>query len=332
MSFDKKYIPLIIGVAVAAGVFLGSKLNFQDATDQLFATNSKKDKLNRLIDFIDYEYVDSVNTDSIVDVTVNGILENLDPHSVYIPVDKYETNADDMRGNFTGIGISFYVHQDSIAVIRTIEGSPAERSGIQSGDRIIAADGNVLSGNLLDRDSISNYLKGGKNSTVVLTIKKRGTGEIKDVKVKRKEIPLVSVNAAYALNDNLGYIKLNRFSETTYKEFKKELTKLQDQGITKLVLDLRDNPGGYINPAEAIVDEFLEDDTLMLITKNKNGDSQKSFATSKGSFEEGTLYVLINENSASASEIVAGALQDNDKGIIVGDVLLGKAWCNAKWR
>lgn len=324
MSFDKKYIPLIIGVAVAAGVFLGSKLNFQDATDQLFATNSKKDKLNRLIDFIDYEYVDSVNTDSIVDVTVNGILENLDPHSVYIPVDEYETNADDMRGNFTGIGISFYVHQDSIAVIRTIEGSPAERSGIQSGDRIIAADGNVLSGNLLDRDSISNYLKGGKNSTVVLTIKKRGTGEIKDVKVKRKEIPLVSVNAAYALDDNLGYIKLNRFSETTYKEFKKELTKLQNQGITKLVLDLRDNPGGYINPAEAIVDEFLEDDTLMLITKNKNGDSQESFATSKGSFEEGTLYVLINENSASASEIVAGALQDNDKGMIVGRRSFGK--------
>ncbi|NNJ80742.1 MAG: PDZ domain-containing protein, partial [Flavobacteriaceae bacterium] len=146
MGIQKKYLPLLLGVAIAAGVFIGSKLDFSDSNEKIFATNSKKDKLNRLIDYIDYEYVDQVNTDSIVDVTVNGILENLDPHSVYIPVDDYEDNADDMRGNFVGIGISFYPYKDSIAVIRAIEGGPAAKAGIKGGDRILFADGRPLFG------------------------------------------------------------------------------------------------------------------------------------------------------------------------------------------
>ena len=324
MNFNNKYIPLIVGVAIAAGIFIGSKLNFAHTSDTLFATNSKKDKLNKLIDYIDYEYVDSVNTDSIVDVTVNGILENLDPHSVYIPVDEYQANVDDMRGNFTGIGISFYVHQDSLAVIRTIPGGPAERAGIIYGDRIIAADGIELAGQSLDRDSISAYLKGTRGSKVHLKVQRRGVTEILDVAIERKTVPLVSVDASYKLNDNLGYIKINRFAETTFDEFKDALKKLKKDGATKLVLDLRNNPGGYITTAESIVDEFLEDDKLILVTKNKNGEEEESFATSKGDFEDGKLYVLINENSASASEIVAGALQDNDKGTIVGRRSFGK--------
>ncbi|MGK0386397.1 MAG: carboxyl-terminal processing protease [Patiriisocius sp.] len=325
MSVKKKYIPLLIGVAVAAGIFLGSKLNFNDTSDKIFATNSKKDKLNRLIDYIDFEYVDQVNTDSIVDVTVNSILENLDPHSVYIPVDQYEDSANDMRGNFTGIGVSFYVHQDSIAVIRTIKGGPAEKAGIIAGDRILYADNKQLFGQGVDRDTISAYLKGESNSRkVALQVKRKGVDALVDISVKRKKVPLVSVDAAYKLNDDLGYIKLNRFAEPTYKEFKEALSDLKDAGATKLVLDLRDNPGGYISTAEDIVDEFLEDDKLILVTKNKNGEEDESFATSKGDFEEGTLYVLINENSASASEIVAGALQDNDKGIIIGRRSFGK--------
>ena len=169
MSFKKKYVPLFLGVAVALGVFIGSKLNFNDTTEKIFATNSKKDKLNRLIDYIDYEYVDKVNTDSIVDITVNGILENLDPHSVYIPEDEYEENADDMRGNFVGIGISFYPYNDSIAVIRAIEGGPAAKAGIKGGDRILYADNQKLFGSQIDRDSISDYLKGEINSKVDLT-------------------------------------------------------------------------------------------------------------------------------------------------------------------
>lgn len=324
MNSQKKYLPLLLGVAMAAGVFIGSKLDFNDTPDRIFAKNSKKDKLNRLIDYIDYEYVDKVNTDSIVDVTVNEILENLDPHSVYIPVDEYENNADDMRGNFVGIGISFYVYKDTIAVIRTIIGGPAAKVGIKAGDRILSANGKILFGDTIERDSITKYLKGEINSKVNLKIFRKGENKLLDFKVKRKRVPLVSVDASYKLTDELGYIKINRFSETTYNEFKKALDDLIDKGITKLVLDLRNNPGGYISTAEKIVDEFLEKDKLILITKNKRGKINKTFATRRGVFEDGKVYVLINENSASASEIVAGALQDNDKGVIVGRRSFGK--------
>ncbi|GAB5401085.1 MAG: S41 family peptidase [Aureisphaera sp.] len=324
MGNVKKYMPLFLGIALIFGVFLGSKLNFNDSNEKIFATNSKKDKLNRLIDYIDYEYVDEVNTDSIVDVTVNGILENLDPHSVYIPVDQYEDNADDMRGNFVGIGVSFYPYNDSIAVIRAIEGGPAARSGIKGGDRILYADDKQLFGEDMNRDSISKYLKGAINSKVKLKVYRKGEEELLDFTLKRRRVPIVSVDASYKLSDDVGYIKVNRFSETTFNEFKTALDDLEDEGMSTLVLDLRDNPGGYISAAERMLDEFLEDDKLVLITRNKNGDENRTYATRKGDFEEGKLYVLINENSASASEIVAGALQDNDKGLIVGRRSFGK--------
>ncbi|MCB0457680.1 MAG: S41 family peptidase [Flavobacteriaceae bacterium] len=324
MGDSKKYIPLYIGIAIAVGVFIGSKLNFQDNNEKIFATNSKKDKLNRLIDYIDYEYVDQVNTDSIVDVTVNGILENLDPHSVYIPVSQYEDNADDMRGNFVGIGVSFYVYKDSIAVIRAIEGGSAEKVGIKGGDRILFANGKKLFGDTINRDSISKFLKGEIGSKVDLKVFRKGEDKLLDFKIKRKRIPIISVDASYMLNSQVGYIKINRFSESTYTEFKEALDDLQNEGMKTLVLDLRDNPGGYISSAERVLDEFLEDDKLLLITKNKAGDEEKSYATRKGDFEKGKLYVLINENSASASEIVAGALQDNDKGTIIGRRSFGK--------
>lgn len=235
---------MLLGIALALGVFVGSKLNFKDSNEKIFATNSKKDKLNRLIDYIDYEYVDAVNTDSIVDVTVNGILENLDPHSVYIPVAAYEENADDMRGNFVGIGVSFYVYKDSIAVIRAIEGGSAEKAGIKGGDRILYADGKKLFGDGVDRDSISKFLKGEINSKVNLKVYRKGEKELLDIKLKRKRIPIISVDASYMLEGSLGYIKINRFSESTYSEFKKSLDVLLDQGMKSLVLDLRDNPGG----------------------------------------------------------------------------------------
>ncbi len=324
MGIQKKYLPLLLGIAIAAGIFLGSKLNFSDTSDKIFASNSKKDKLNRLIDYIDYEYVDKVNTDSIVDVTVNGILENLDPHSVYIPANLYQDTADDMRGNFVGIGVSFYVYKDTIAVIRTIEGGPAEKVGIKAGDRLLYADEHKIFGDSIHRDSITKRLKGEINSKVQLKIFRKGEEDLLEFKVKRKEVPLVSVDASYKLNDEVGYIKVNRFSETTYDEFKEALEDLMDEGITGLVLDLRDNPGGYVSTAKQMADEFLEDDELLLITKNKSGKEEKTYATSKGSFEEGRLYVLINQNSASASEIVAGALQDNDRGTIVGRRSFGK--------
>lgn len=326
MRLKKEYIPLLLGIAMAVGVLIGAALDYNKNTDQVFASNSKKDKLNRLIDYIDYQYVETVNTDSIVDVTVNGILENLDPHSVYIPKDEYEENADDMRGNFTGIGVSFYVYKDSIAVIRAIEGGPAAKAGIKGGDRILTADNKKLHGKTLSRDSIPFYLKGKRGSKVALQVYRAGDSSTKTIKVRRNDVPLISVDASYMVNDTLGlgYIKLNRFSETTLDEFKVALEELKQSNVTSIILDLRGNPGGYIETAEKIVDEFLEDDKLILITKNKSGKEKKTYATSSGDFENNQIYILIDENSASASEIIAGAMQDNDKGIIVGRRSFGK--------
>ncbi|MUU79345.1 S41 family peptidase [Winogradskyella endarachnes] len=324
MVTKNKYIPLIIGVAIAAGVVIGGKLNFSDTSDNLFSTNSKKDKLNRLIDYIDYEYVEDVNTDSIVDVTVNGILNNLDPHSSYIPKEDLERITENMKGNFVGIGINFYPYKDTIAVIKPTEGGPSERAGIMSGDRILYANGDTLYGRKIDNDLLGEKLRGEKNTKVKLTVFRKGEDELLEFDVKRKEIPIKSVEASYMLTDDLGYIKMNRFAESTFDEFKEALDELQELGAEKLALDLRDNPGGFLGIAEQIADEFLEDDKLILFTRDKKGTEERTYATRRGDFEAGEIYILINENSASASEVIAGALQDNDRGIIVGRRSYGK--------
>ncbi len=208
-------------------------LNFSDSSDKLFSKNSKKDKLNRLIDYIDYDYVDDVNTDSIVDVTVNGILENLDPHSVYIPKADMQSVNENMKGDFVGIGVSFYTYHDSIAVIRAIEGGPSDKAGIKGGDRIIMANGDSLFGNRLNDGELIKKLKGPLNSKVNLKVFRKGEPKLLDFTVKRSNIPIKSVDAVYMLTDKLGYIKVNRFAESTYKEFKKGLDKLLDLGATR---------------------------------------------------------------------------------------------------
>jgi carboxyl-terminal processing protease len=324
MTTKNKYIPLIIGVAIAAGVVIGGKLNFTDTSDNLFTTNSKKDKLNRLIDYIDYEYVDEVNTDSIVDVTVNGILDNLDPHSTYIPKEDLQRITENMKGDFVGIGINYYPYKDTIAVVKPTEGGPSERAGIMSGDRILLADGDTIYGRNITNDFVSKKLKGDKRSKVKLTVYRKSEDKILEFKLRREDIPIKSVVASYMLTDELGFIKMNRFAESSFEEFKDALEELQDQGATKLALDLRDNPGGFLGIAEQIADEFLEDDKLILFTRDKKGMEERTFATSRGDFEEGEIYILINENSASASEVIAGALQDNDKGVIIGRRSYGK--------
>jgi len=322
---SKIYLPLLLGFACAIGVILGAALDFSSYSSSSFlSTNKKKEKLSRLIDYIEYEYVDEVNMDSIVDVTVNGILTDLDPHSVYIPQEEYASLSASMKGDFVGIGVSFRNINDTIAVIQTLEGGPSEKVGIQGGDRILYANGEPLFNTNISEDSITKRLTGEENTKVILKVYRKGMPELLEFNVRRGRVPLKSVDAAYMLTKDLGYIKINRFSESTYKEFKENLLKLKAEGATKIALDLRNNPGGYLTEATKIVDEFLPEDKLVLLTKNKNGAVEKTFATKKGNFEEGNLYVLINENSASASEIIAGALQDNDKGTIVGRRSYGK--------
>lgn len=321
---SKIYLPLFLGIACAFGIFIGSSVDFSDSSEGIFTKNPKKEKLNRLIDYIDYDYVDDVNTDSIVDVTVNNILKNLDPHSTYIPKDKYGAVSENMKGDFVGIGISFYKLNDTIAVIRPLPDSPSEKAGIRAGDRILYADNIPIFNQHITNDSLSHLLKGEVNTKVNLKVFRKGHKGLLDFKVKRSVIPIKSLDAAYMLTDKLGYIKLNRFSENTYQEFETAIKSLEKQGAIKIALDLRNNGGGYLDQAVKVADEFLKKDKLVLFTKNKSGKIEKTFATNRGDFENAKVYVLINQNSASASEVVAGALQDNDIGTIVGRRSYGK--------
>ncbi|MFV8268733.1 S41 family peptidase [Flavobacterium sp. GT2N3] len=323
MNYNAKYLPIIVFATLALGVVLGGMLNFPNAVDFSDRNNSRS-KLNKLIDFIDNEYVDDINTDSIVNITVDNILAQLDPHSVYIPASDQQAVVESMKGNFVGIGVNFYMYNDSVAVIKPVENGPSAKAGIKAGDRILYADQTKLFGRKLPSDSLYSKLKGTVGSDIVLTIYRKSEGKKLKVKIKRDVIPLKSVDAALLLSNKTGYIKINRFAETTYKEFMAGLAKLKQQGAKALIIDVRDNGGGYMEEAIAIADELLTDKQLIVFTKSKNGTIDKTFATKKGSFENGKVFVLINENSASASEILAGAIQDNDRGTIVGRRSFGK--------
>ena len=323
MKFNTKYIPILIFAALALGVVLGGMLNFPNSADYLVKNNSKS-KLNKLIDFIDNEYVDDVNTDSIVNLTVDNILAKLDPHSVYMPPKEQLEVAENMKGNFVGIGVNFYMYKDSVAVIKPVDDGPSAKAGVESGDRILYADKTKLYGRKLPSDSLFSKLKGTVGSDIELTIYRKSVDKKLKIKIKRDIIPIKSVDAALLLGATTGYIKINRFAETTYNEFMTGLGKLKQQGAKSLIIDVRDNGGGYMEEAIAIADELLPNKPLIVFTKNKNGNVDKTFATEKGSFEKGSVFVLINENSASASEILAGAVQDNDRGTIVGRRSFGK--------
>ncbi len=305
------------------GVVIGGKLNYfsQDVSGSV---SNHKNKLNRLINLIEQNYVDQINTDSIVDLTVNGILEKLDPHSVYIAKNDMDQVAESMRGDFVGIGVNFYMYNDSVAVIKPLPGGPSEKAGIKAGDRILFADNYQLFGKKLPNDSLFPRLKGKIGSEVELTVYRKSVNKRLKVKLKRGIIPIKSVDVALMLNERIGYVKINRFAESTYKEFKNGLNQLKRKGAQTIVLDVRDNGGGYLDQAVKIVDDFLVENAPIVTTKNKKGQIDKTKATGGGLFENGKVIVLINENSASASEILAGAIQDNDRGLIIGRRSFGK--------
>lgn len=323
MKFENKYLPILLSATLALGVGIGGWLNVS-RDPGLVASNASKSKLNSLIDFINNEYVDDVNTDSIVNLTVDNILAKLDPHSVYIPPSVQTQVAESMKGDFVGIGINFYMYKDTVAVIKPVVNGPSAKAGIQAGDRLLYAGKTKLFGRHLPSDSLFAKLKGAVGSDIEVTVYRKTTRQKLKFKIKRAVIPLKSVDVSLMLNPTVGYIKINRFSETTFAEFNSGLAQLKKQGAQTLVLDLRDNGGGYMEEAIAIADHFLKDNDLIVFTKSKSGTIEKTFATEKGNFESGRLFVLINENSASASEILAGAIQDNDRGTIVGRRSFGK--------
>jgi carboxyl-terminal processing protease len=322
---NKIYIPLLFAIAIVLGILIGTFLNYPKRnTVMLFSKSSSEAKIKRLIDYIQYDYVDKVDTDSLLDGTIRNILRKLDPHSVYIPASEHDAITERMNGEFVGVGIQFRMYKDSLTVVQVIKGGPSDKAGIKAGDRILIADKDTLYGKKLNTNYIFKTLKGEPNTKVNLIVYRKPEGKFLNFTLKRGSVPINSIDAYYMLTNTLGYVKINKFAATTHDEFKTAMSALLKKGMQRLVLDLRGNPGGYLGVATQIVDEFLEDDKLIVFTKNKGGKIDKTFATKKGDFENHKVYVLIDENSASASEIVAGALQDNDKGVIVGRRSFGK--------
>lgn len=320
---NKNNLPIFLAIAVVFGIFIGTFFSGGSSNNFIKKSSSER-KIKRLIDYIQSDYVDDVNTDQLLDGAIAEMLDKLDPHSVYIPKENLQQVTENMQGNFVGIGIQFRMSEDTIAVIQPIKGGPSIEAGIKAGDRILMANNDTLYNKKIKTSQIMKALKGKPNTKVNLQIYRKTNDSLFNVTVTRGKVNIKSVDIAYMLNDSIGYIKLDRFARNTYTEFKTSLTNLLAKGMTDLVLDLRGNGGGFIDIANDIIDEFLEDDKLIVFTKNNKGKIEKSFATEKGDFEHGGLYVLIDENSASASEILAGALQDNDKGTIIGRRSFGK--------
>ena len=336
MKIKPSLLSFLLGIVLIIGIFLGRFFSaFQqpetpslplptNEVNESVAENPSKLKLNKLIDYIETEYVDKVNSDSIVDLTVNGILNKLDPHSTYIPKADIQATTETMSGKFVGVGISFYIYKDTIAVINTIEGSDAQNKGIIFGDRILKADNDTLFGKKITSEKIRDFFKGKINSQVNLSVYRKKNDSLFTLPIIRKFIPIKSVDCYYAINDTLGYVRINRFAESTHKEFVSALKKLISNGITNLILDLRNNAGGYLKAGIEIADELLPKDKMILFTKNNRKEVEEIYASDGGIFENNPVFVLVNEHTASASEIVAGALQDNDRGVIIGRRTFGK--------
>ena len=322
---NKNNLPIYFAIAVVLGILIGVFFGGNSSGLLSFSKNqSQEQKIKKLINFIERDYVDDVNTEDLLDGAITQMLGKLDPHSVYIPKENQQANIENMQGNFVGIGVQFRMIKDSITVVQPIKGGPSIKAGIKAGDRILMANEDTLYGKGFRSGIVPKYLKGKPDTKVTLQIYRKSNDSLFTVNLARGKVNIKSVDLAYMINDSVGYIKLDRFARNTYREFKSSLNNLIDDGMTDLVIDLRGNGGGYIDIATRIIDEFLEDDKLMVFTKNNKEQIEEYTATEIGSFEKGGLYVLIDENSASASEIVAGALQDNDKGTIIGRRSFGK--------
>ena len=282
------------------------------------------DKLLLVLDQVESNYVDEVKSDSLVEMVLPQILQSLDPHSVYLPPQDLQNAEEQLEGNFSGIGVQFNMPSDTATVISVINGGPSERVGLLSGDRIIEVDGIPVAGVKFNQDSLVKRLRGERGSKVKLTIARRGVAELLFFEITRDMIPVNSVDVAFIYRPGLGYIKLDKFSRTTYLEFIAALAKLKTQGMEELVLDLRDNSGGYLDQALLLSNEFLERGKLVTYLEGKHRPRQEFKADGRGSQQKTKLYVLVNESSASSSEIFAGAMQDNDRALILGRRTFGK--------
>jgi carboxyl-terminal processing protease len=324
----KIYLPIFFALVFIAGVCLGIKfipIISGNSSNKIFSFGiGKYDKLNDVLNYIHDSYVDTISRKKLTEEAISSLLDKLDPHSVYISTEEFNDANDPLLGSFEGIGVEFRIQRDSITVMNIVPGGPSEGIGVLAGDRIVKVDGKNVAGIKIKNNEVMKKLKGKKGTKVKIGIFRRGIKNLLEFNITRGVIPTYSLDIAYMLTKNIGYIKLSKFSATTHEEFVNGLQKLKAKGMTKLVLDLRDNGGGYLQAAIDVADEFLDENKLIVYTKGAHRAKTTVNATSEGNFENGQLVVLINEFTASASEIVSGAIQDNDRGVIIGRRSFGK--------
>ena len=311
-------LPLLLAVGVGCGIFIGRYITTKSLT-------AKEEKLKTVLSLIQSDYVDALDMDSLIESSFPDLLLSLDPHSAYIPKEELQAVNDDLSGSFSGVGVSFQIINDTVQVIEVIPGGPAEKVGIQPGDRIIKADTIPLTGKEITSQDVFKTLRGEKGTSVDLTIKRYGQKKDIVYDVVRGDIPVNSVDASYMLSKNTGYLKVSKFSRNTYVEFFNALNDLRQQGATSYVIDLRGNSGGFMDQAIYMANEFLPAGQMIVYTKGRKAENEyMAMSDGSGRFQDYPIVVLTNEGSASASEIFAGAIQDNDRGLIIGRRTFGK--------
>lgn len=313
------WLPAAVAVAFALGMLVGA------AMFRIAPSWNTREKLNEILQLIDEEYVDEIDTDSLLEKSIPDLLEKLDPHSVYIPASELEQTNEVLEGSFGGIGIIFNMTSDTATVVEIISGGPAEKVGMLPGDRIVTVNDSVIAGVKANSDSVRKRLKGPKGTVVILGVRRSSAPEPLTFEITRGDIPQTSIDAAYIISPGIGYLRINRFGRTTFMEFLNSMVSLASQGAQKYILDLRGNTGGYMEPAILMANEFLSMGMPIVSTRARNGAKENGVtADGTGAFRDAELIVVIDEGSASASEIFAGAIQDNDRGLILGRRSFGK--------
>ena len=322
MNNKRRFTPLLMCLCVVGGIFVGTHYAYRFGDNTISIASNGSNKLNQLLQLIDQNYVDTVNLPELIEDAMPQILNELDPHSSYIKANDAEEASEELKGSFSGIGVSFTMQKDTVNVMSVIRGGPAEKVGILAGDRIVKADTTLLVG--MKDTEVMKCLKGPKDSSVKLGIKRHGKDELTWFTVVRGDIPVQSVDASYMINEKTGYIQINKFGEQTYAEMLVSLADLAMKGMNSVIIDLRGNTGGYMHIAIQMANEFLQRNSLITYVEGRNLPREEYRSDGKGSFQKLPIIVLVDEGSASSSEIFAGAIQDNDRGTIIGRRTFGK--------
>ncbi len=318
------YVPLLLAAMLAAGLIIGNFMARNHVPSARGFRIGNTNKLSSIMDLVQHAYVDSIDSKAIIEKTIPELLKNLDPHSTYIPARQMQEVEEEMQGNFSGIGVQFSIQEDTVVVIDVISGGPSQKLGLMAGDRIVKVNDSLIAGVGIRNEDVLKLLRGQKGTLVKVSNLRKGYQKLFDFEITRGDIPIYSVDVSYMIDEETGFIKVGRFAEQTYFEFMEGMQKLDRAGANKIIVDLRGNPGGYLTAVIRMVDEFLDKDEPILITKGKSQPEKVYNATARASFKDKKVFVLIDEFSASASEIFAGALQDNDRAIVIGRRSFGK--------